>query len=472
MVTTLFANAELVDEFGATTRKNVLCVDGVVTEISEPTTTPPKSVDQVIDVENCALLPGLHDHHVHLLAMAAAIAGCDVAATDSPAEFDRIISSRSGPTPLRVTGYDEFRHGELDRYRLDRLSNNAVVRVQHRSGLAWILSTSALEIFGQSDAAGFERDVHGEPTGRLLRLDNEIAQRFGQMDLDLAPVLQRFHAVGITGVTDATFRLGDRAQLLRQAFTAGEIPNRLVLLGLDSETDISDFAVHGPAKILIDEVREIDINQLAEEISYWHAQKRAVAIHAVSRVENVAAVTALQLAGVLPGDRIEHGSILCNDTDEFLAANNIAVVVQPTLVYERGDFYFESIENDDVPFAHRAASLRQSGIVVAAGSDAPVTDCDPWLAIATAQSRITRNGSTFRPEESVSAFTALQWYLANPLQLAGPIRKVERGAPADFCILNVPLAEMLSQPSAQKVRTTFVAGVEFPTSMRPAGPMS
>lgn len=461
MVSTLFTDAELVDQFGMTSRKNVLCIDGVVVSITEPEEKITQAVDQVFAVENCALLPGLHDHHVHLLAMAAALVSCDVSTLQSPQEFDRIISLRSGTSPLRVTGYDEFRHGELDRQRLDKISGNAIVRVQHRSGLAWILSSSALEVFGQNELDGIERDEKDEATGRLLRLDNEIAKRYGQEDIDLSDVLGRLHAVGITGVTDATYRLGERVNVLRTHYAKQLLPGRLVLLGLDSDIDISEFAVHGPAKILIDEVKEIDLSSLAAEISYWHNQKRAVAIHAVSRVETVAAVTALQMAGVIAGDRIEHGSILSTDTDEFLSAHQIAIVVQPALVYERGDFYFSSIEEDDFRFAHRAASLQKAGVVVAAGSDAPVTDCDPWQAIATAQSRRTRDGAEFRIEERVGGFSALQWYLADPLQLNGPIRTVAVGAPADFCVLKVPLAEMLTQPSAQKVRTTFVAGNEF-----------
>jgi predicted amidohydrolase YtcJ len=60
--------------------------------------------------------------------------------------------------------------------------------------------------------------------------------------------------------------------------------------------------------------------------------------------------------------------------------------------------------------------------------------------------------------ERVEAATALGWYLTDPLDPSGPIRRVKVGARADLCLLDAPLAEVLVNPSASHVRTTWARG--------------
>ena len=46
-----------------------------------------------MDGEGGALLPGLHDHHVHLLALAARTAGLDLDPLPDAAAVDRLLDS-------------------------------------------------------------------------------------------------------------------------------------------------------------------------------------------------------------------------------------------------------------------------------------------------------------------------------------------------------------------------------------------
>ncbi|MBK6671843.1 MAG: amidohydrolase family protein [Actinobacteria bacterium] len=112
-----------------------------------------RSDTDVTDARGGLLIPGLHDHHLHLLAMAATRWSLDVSAAADGAAFDaavRAASSTAAPTDspfespgwLRIVGYDE-RLGPLDRDRLDRLAPHRPVRVQHRSGAAWMLNGEA-----------------------------------------------------------------------------------------------------------------------------------------------------------------------------------------------------------------------------------------------------------------------------------------------------------------------------------------
>ena len=425
----------------------------------------PSGEFSAIDANGAALIPGLHDHHVHLLAMAARLEGVDLDALEDADAFDRALTTAAasaGDGWVRASGYDEHRHGLLDCHRLDVLVGTSKVRVQHRSGLAWVLSSAGLDAVLSDDIpTGVELDANGRPTGRLLRLDAWLAERVGVSAPSLQKIGAQLSSFGITGVTDATHNLGaGRAELLRQAVQSGSLPQSLTLLGVndDERESVEGWATVGPVKILVDEVVGLDVDLLAKHIEGHHSVGRAVAVHAVSRAETVTVATAMALAGMMPGDRIEHGSVLPTDLDSLLAEGGVTVIVQPALVSERGDHYLEVVDGEDLPFLHRAASLLEAGVRVAAGSDAPVTSADPWFAIAAASTRATRTGQRLGATERVPAATALGWYLTDPLNPSGPIRRVKVGARADLCLLDASLAEVLTDPSASHVRNTWVRG--------------
>ncbi|MTA78690.1 MAG: amidohydrolase family protein, partial [Actinobacteria bacterium] len=177
-------------------------------------------IDAVIEAAGGALLPGLHDHHVHLLAMAARMATVDLDGCATPEAFDLMITAASRDFSdgwVRAGGYDEHRHGALDRDRLDALVGDVAVRVQHRTGLSWVLSSSALartDVSVSNDPC-IERDETGRATGWLHRGDSWLAEQIGVTAPDLAPVGRELAALGITGVTDATVDLGTgRLELL------------------------------------------------------------------------------------------------------------------------------------------------------------------------------------------------------------------------------------------------------------------
>lgn len=418
--------------------------------------------EAMIDAGGGALLPGLHDHHVHLLAMAARGSSVELDACSSSTEVGRAIADAAGAAGdgwVRVVGYDEHRHGALDLGHLDARSAAAAVRVQHRTGLSWLLNSEALRRVGAAGAPDgvVETDGAGRPTGWVHRGDDWLGERIEHLPVSFADLGRRLSAFGITGVTDATAELGEgRLAQIRRAAALGELPQRIMVLGVD---DAPQGFLLGPRKMLVDEQLGLDPEALAARIAEVHRGGRGVAIHAVSRAENVTAVTALLAAGVRPGDRIEHGSVMPGDLDELLAAAGITVIIQPALVGERGDHYLGAVEPGDLPCLHRQASFLAAGVRIAAGSDAPVTSVDPWRAIATATSRRTRSGALLGADERVEAREALRWFLTRPTDPGGPARRVEVGAPADLCLLDVPLAEMLAAPDATHVRCTWIDGV-------------
>ncbi|MDT7571115.1 MAG: hypothetical protein QOE05_1289 [Actinomycetota bacterium] len=430
--------------------------DGRVMEIGRPLD---HLGEEVLNGRGGELLPGLHDHHLHLHAMAAGLASVDVGPTSvrSRAALVERLRAAAADGPVRAVGYHESVAGELDRAALDEAAADVPIRLQHRSGRGWFLNTAALRALGLEDAddPAIERDAAGRATGRIWRGDRLLRDPDGPLP-SLAAVGRLLARYGVTGVTDATPDLAPRtAAALRSAHATGALPQRLLLLGAalgDAGPDV------GPYKIVLDEETGLDLDAVIEQVRECHAASRPVAFHAVTAAETVVAVTALRTSGGQPGDRLEHGSVLPPELDRELARLGVVVVTQPTFVADRGDDYLRDVEVRDRPHLYRCRSLLDAAIGVAAGSDAPYGDPDPWRAIASATTRRTRGGSVLGAHETLPARRALELFLGSAGDPGGPPRQVTTGALADLCLLDAPLDDVLREPSAEHVVATVVAG--------------
>ncbi len=72
---------------------------------------------------------------------------------------------------------------------------------------------------------------------------------------------------------------------------------------------------------------------------------------------------------------------------------------------------------------------------------------------------MTASGAVLGAGERIPAGRALDLYLTALDDPAGPPRRVAAGAPADLCVLAVPLEAALADPSTTHVRATIRAGV-------------
>ena len=113
-------------------------------------------------------MPGLADHHLHLLATAASGVRCGPPDVDDSgtASGGSCLGNRDQGGWVRATGYDELIAGDLDAAALDALHAMRPVRLQHRSGALWVLNSAALSAIGVNGPAddlpaGVERDTNG-----------------------------------------------------------------------------------------------------------------------------------------------------------------------------------------------------------------------------------------------------------------------------------------------------------------------
>ena len=427
---------------------------------------PPGTVhgaDVAIDCAGGALLPGLHDHHLHLLSMAAAADSVDVA-TDLDQRV-RAAHARALPgRAIRAVNYDEVGEGRLDRWRLDALAPGRAVRVQHRSGALWVLSTAALEEVGASGAreVDIERDEAGQPTGRLFRLDGWLREHLPHdTPADLRPVGQRLAAFGITGVTDCTPVMAPGYfETLAHAVRTGALPLAVMTTGAPelAETSPPPPLRRGPVKIVIPDHALPAFDDL---LASFHSARRAgrpVAVHCVTRTALLLALAVWREVGSVPGDRVEHASVTPPEVIAALAQLSLTVVTQPAFVAARGDAYRRDVEPADRADLYRCASLLDGGVAVGGSTDAPFGPDNPWTAIRAAMERRAASGLAVGSDTGLGPVAALGLFLGPLERPGGPLRRVAVGAPADLCLLDVPLRTALRQPSSSHVVTTIAAG--------------
>lgn len=456
----LFTNAEVEGQL-----VDVRAEGGIVSEVAPK--LQPRDGENVIEARAGALIPGLHDHHLHLLAMAAAAesVNCGPPAVNNLPQLE--TSLRRGTEALapdawiRGTDYHEAVAGPLDRHVLDRLIADRPLRVQHRGGALWMLNSAALELIGPAldHSSDVERDAHGRLNGRLWRYDDRLRRALATAPPDLAPVGARLTALGITGVTDATPDLDAAGQILiADAIATGVLAVAVHLLGAPLNTVPASGLTLGPLKLLLRDHDLPSLDALVRLIEQSHHAGRPVAVHCVTRESLLLTLVAIEQVGPLRGDRIEHAAIVPENIAAWIARLGLHVVTQPCFVSARGDDYLADVEPEDRPFLYPYASLLDAGVLVVPSSDAPFGELDPWRNMKSAVTRLTSSGFVLGPYERVTAAAVFAGYLSPAAIPGGPPRRIRPGIPADLCLLRESLERVLGDPDAGQVRMTVKAG--------------
>jgi predicted amidohydrolase YtcJ len=446
-------------------RGHVHVRDGVVAAVlALDDRAPSGSGADVLDGHGAALVPGLWDHHIHLGALAAARLSLPVG---PPQVTDRAglaaaLGAEEGRGWIRAVGYHESVAGPLDRAALDALAPGRPVRVQHRSGALWMLNGVAVDAVGlaAADHPGIERDGEGVPTGRVFGADRWLRDRLPGGPLpDLTEVGAVLARHGVTGVTDLT-PYPDPRDLDHLAAAAAGLPQRVIATG-GPELAGAPFPAglgRGPVKLLLADHDLPLLDDVVDGMGRAHRAGRNVAVHCVTRTALVLALTAWDVVGVAPGDRVEHGAVVPPELLGRMAAAGLTVVTQPGFVAERGDQYLTDVDDEDPHGLYPCRTLLEAGIPVAGSTDAPFGDPDPWRAMRAATTRRTRGGVPLGPAEAVAPARALDLFLGPPDRPGGPRRRLFPGAPADLCLLTGPEPEVLGRRDAPPVRATVIGG--------------
>ena len=457
----------------------VVCEGGVITSTSgEDVQHALRSGEyEEIDCGGRTVLPGFIDAHVHFLAYASSLTAvdCSPQAVDSIGEIAAVLQERARETRegrwVRGAGYDEFRLREKrhpTRQDLDAHIPDHPVKLGHRSGHGTVLNGRALDLAGISietpePMAGFiDRDINtGDPTGLFIDLDDWLDERLGprprgdEMEPAARQAAEVFLSNGITSFHDASPCNSLKRWEVFQSLVSGPepFPRTTVMPGFAHLREFvgaglgfgagDDMLRVGHCKIVLSQAGGTlypSPLELREAVREAAAVGFPVAIHAVEEAEVEAAIKAIESIDA-PGlaHRIEHASICPPSLIARMKARNVTVVTQPAFVYHSGDRYLAELPERDIANLYPLRAWLDSGLNVAASSDAPVTQPDPLLGIQAAVLRRARTGQTVSREHAVSIGDAITLHgntASHSAGLGGEVGVVRRGALADLAVLD------------------------------------
>ena len=453
-----------------------------------------------VDLGGRCVVPGFSDAHVHFPTWALARRQVRLEGCGSLAEaVDRVRDAVAGRSPSRwLVGYG-WRSGdwpdarEPTRHDLDPVTGDVPVALWSKDDHSVWLNTAALaRANGDLAVVGgvVERDDQGEPTG-VLREESAWRFRAGIAVTDDEYVeamhegVRVVHARGVTAVHDKDGWLG--APRLWQRLWEETAPKlrvwqslpherlqELESLGLRSGIGddwlrigylkaFVDGALGSNTALLLDGsgVRIMGDEELADLVRRAARAGWPVAVHAIGDSANREALDAFestrdewQPRGLR--QRVEHAQ--CVDPADLprFAALGVACSVQFSHAPSDRDLA-ERQWAERLTGAYAYRSLRDSGAVLANGSDAPIEDLDPLLGIRAAALRTLDGREGWRTEEALTAEQALHATTVAPAWLCGDEHRRGKLLPGYLADLVVLDRDPIACPPEELPEVTVVA---------------
>lgn len=465
--------------------------DGLVAEVGPGLRA---AGDPVLDAAGGWLIPGLWDAHVHATQWVRSLDWIDISGCAGPEQACARIAGAlvSRPDDGRLVTASGFRTTAWPRpgtvAELDAVTGGRpVLAISGDAHSGW-LNSAASAMLGVPPRAGplTENDWFA-----LAARINALPEA-QPTDADLAAAVAKLSARGLVGVVDVEFSdafvawprrvaAGMRALRVR----TGVYPHQLdevLARGWrtgDPLPGCGSLVTMGPLKVIFDGslgtrtawccapyvgalpgdphpagAPNYDRATLAWLLARARGGGLSVAVHAIGDRANEVALEVLAEVGVRGS--IEHAQLLRRADVPRFAALGVTASVQPAHLLDDRDMA-DDVWADRTGRAFLARSLLDAGATLALGSDAPVADPDPWLAIAAAVHRSGDDRPAWCPEESLTPREALAASVDG--------RRIVVGAPGDVVVLGAdPLrtapttAETAARLRAMPVRATVVAG--------------
>jgi predicted amidohydrolase YtcJ len=487
------------------------------------------SSTRVLKLNDATVYPGFTDAHMHLTGVGERELTLNLEGTKTREAFLAKVAEAAARAPAGTwivgRGWIETHWTPSTfptRQELDGVARDHLVYLTRADGHAAVVNTRALKEAGVSATTpapfggAILKDADGEPNGMLI--DNAqalVASKLPPGGVDPLRALQegiaRSQRLGWTGVQDAGVdfatverlralcakgELGlrwygaldapsdDAARLIEQGAAVGECDGLITLRALKFYMD-GALGSRGAAllKPYSDAASDGLLRNEPAALADWYARALKAGIqvetHAIGDRGNrivldlyeqaFAAVPQAERKLAAPRWRIEHAQVLdAADLPRF-AALGVIPSMQPS--HAIGDLFFAParLGAERLAGAYAWRTLIDSGVMVPAGSDAPVEQGDPRIEFYAAAVRKSLDGQQlegWHPELAMTRDEALRALTLWPAHAA--FEESERGTlkvgkRADFTIfdrdlLTVPEAEILT---AQVVATVVGGTVVY-----------
>ena len=458
---------------------------------------------RIVDAGDAAVIPGIHDFHVHLVGLARARRQVLLDDALDPGEVAARLSDAATRTPpegwVGGRGWKDAQLASGVALLESAVGDRAAFLMSHDGHSAWASAAARrrarLDRTTPDPAGGrIERDERGDPTGilreRALDLVAPLVARLQGAALadPLDAAIGELASIGITGASeagdytdengvgaDAPFgdsysSLTDLGDLVdgRLRLTIG-IPadaiaaaaSRALRTGatLDGRRTMRfGWAKHytdgalgsGTAALFSSEgdagIMRITAERLDADIAAARAAGIGMAMHAIGDRAVAFVLDAVERSDApgpgVPRDRIEHAQLLrASDADRFSALGVVASF-QPIHAAADRDLV-EARWSGRQEDAYAWRSLAAAGALLAAGSDAPVESANPWLGIFAAVHRRLPSDERedWRPTQALTFPEALSAYTLAPALALGASDEghLRVGARADLAVLTASL---------------------------------
>ncbi|WNG54338.1 amidohydrolase [Archangium gephyra] len=476
---------------------------------------------RVVDLGEATVVPGLTDAHGHLAGLGAGLAGVQLEGTATRDEvLSRVASAPSTAWQgdwLIGRGWDQNDWPEKSfpgRAELDAKLPKTPVVLERIDGHALWVNGEALRrakiTKDTPDPAGGRilRDANGEPTGILVDNAMDLVNAVlpsateAQHEARLAAALARCAEVGLTSVHDAgmdlrTFRLmqrwdkegrlplrvyvmadgqgPDRETYLREGpFQGRMLTLRAVKLSLDGALGSRGAALHAPYS---DEPSHRGLLLLSPE--EYEARVKAfmergfqVATHAIGDRANTLVLETLLRQAEATGTRhlrhrVEHAQIMRLEDIVRMGKSGFVASMQPTHATSDMPWAETRVGPERIQGAYAWRKLKETGTLLAFGSDFPVERPDVLLGLYAARTRQDAEGQPLNgwyPMQRLSGEEALEGFTVGAAQAAfaeNERGRLKPGMDADFVALSVdPVDAPPAQLLTAQVKLTVVAGAE------------
>ena len=472
-------------EFLPTTEPvDLVIANGLIADIAPTGNLRPRGF--VVDGEGGWLLPGLWDHHVHVLQWALAADRVPLGEVASAGDAATIMGLAPVSDGRRVGA--GFRDGLWPDAPSLELLDAASPDVP-----TYLINADVHSVW--MNTAAFRREGFEPAASGILREEDafEISRRLNAVEPDVADLaVERMAraaaARGIVGLVDLDMTWNDEPWQRRVArgFDAlrvsyGTYPqhlDRAIAEGLRTGDRVRgsthDLVRVGPLKAITDGslgtrtaacahhypgevgnhgILTVPPEELVDMMTRATAAGLECAIHAIGDVANAHALDAYALTGAV--GTIEHAQLVAHADIPRFARLGVAASVQPEHALDDRDMT-DAVwaEQSAQPYPLRA--LADSGANLRFGSDAPVAPLDPWAAIASAVFRTRDGRDAWQAHERVDIDTAIAASTAGGSTAPAEIAP---GARADLVIVGAdPLTADERGLRAMPVRTTMLAG--------------
>jgi len=431
--------------------RGILVADTRIDRLLEDTPVGLPHDVRVVDCHGAAIVPGLHDCHVHLTDAGLLAGRHDVRDCANIAAVLRRVEelSRDGgasDAPLYAGNYDEALIAERrppTRTELDGVAPTRPVLLTRVDGHSCVVNSAALELLGAAAFAGAERDASGVLSGRLTGPANYEAQngviRRLSRDARRAACGRAAEIALRAGITTVHHVIATDAPLeqLEEVYRDdADLPLRVISKACSTDVQkmkrlgrrvfggdvFVDGSIGSRTAALCDGYRGSDDRgrlyltgaQLTELFDEATRAGLSFGVHAIGdrAIEEVIAAWEAVAAkcelptGVRPS--IDHFEIARPDQIARAARLGMLLSVQPAFDHLWGGddgMYAERLGSDRARGMNLFKSAQRAGCVICGGSDAPVTQLSAMLGIHALMNHHVA-GERFTPEEALRAYTA------------------------------------------------------------------